>query len=205
MPCLPRRPLAVLALLAAALALSGCIEVADISAKWKACSIDPALEGVWTSKEQDKEKKTLFIKQKDNWYLMTATGDDKAMAVRCFEAGGAQFMIWVPIAQAVIGFDAEGADKKGTVVHYAIRDGKLNFFALDQDFLKQAIVAKEVAGTSNDKESTKLTCLDDATCAFLGKAAGDKAHWQTFGGDMKKNDPAAAHKPVAPAGKPLTP
>lgn len=191
---LAARPLGILALLAAGLLLTGCIDVKDVVAKWKASKIDPALEGTWESKGDDgKGKKTLFLKQPGDWYLLTSTGDDKAMAVRTFEAGGHKFMIWLPVAQAVIGFDDPNADKAGKVVHYTLVDGKLDFFTLNQDNLKEAINAKKVAGEVPAQGAPSLASLDDATCAFLGQEAADKAHWMGFATDMRK--PA---KPLTP-------
>ncbi|MND03745.1 hypothetical protein D3C83_237160 [compost metagenome] len=43
-----------------------------------------------------------------------------------------------------------------------------------------------MAGVAEEKESPKLDRLDDATCAFLGKTAADKASWMAFASDMKK-------------------
>lgn len=156
-----------LATIVLCLLLAGCIPVKNVEKAWSAGKADKALAGTWVSKSDASEKIGFVLT--DKGFLVTSDNN----ACRTVQVNGHQFLIFAKMRAAVLGFDqVEDEDKDGTLFRYTVVGDTLTMYILDQDKLKAAVKAKEVAGELDENNSPRLLELDDATLKWLGSVAG---------------------------------
>ncbi len=152
---------------------ASCIQVDNVENAWDASKADPALLGVW---EDGNGGSCAFVKTDKDYFVTTGTSGLEGCC-KSFDAGGSKYIIVAKLGPALLGFDKQDADSKGgTLLRYEVRGGKLVMYSLDGDIIKNAVKAKEVAGTIED-DAASITELDEATIKWFGKIAKEKKGW----------------------------
>lgn len=178
--------------------LSGCLDVDDISGAWNKASPDPALEGAWKAPDDKTSLNDQYLTfaKGDGFYIEDNPTveplenpadeqkyrDSRIKHVRTLQFKGLNFLIEVDAAI----FAKKKRKFPGTVYRYAMEDGKLVLYILDQNILEKAIASGKVDGTIPPKSKEKdalniepphLARLDKPTLEFLAQLAAKPGSW----------------------------
>ncbi len=177
--------------------LSGCLDVDDISDGWNKASLDPALEGAWKAPNDKTSLDDQYITftKADGFYIqdepLVEPAENPAEAqegktggikhARTLQFKNVNFLLAIDPATIA----KKGSKFPGTVYRYAMEEGKLVLYALDENILEKAIANGEVDGTIPPKSKDDwniapphLARLDKRTLEFLGGLAAKPGNWQ---------------------------
>ena len=155
-------------LVAMALMVTNCTEVANIEACWNTSKLDPQLTGIWKSGDGSI---CAFVKTDKDYHVGACTNGMEG-GIRTFETNGHQYMVINDLKASTVGYDRlRGHDKGGTLLKYAVKGDVLTIYALDPNDLASAIKAGKVAGEVNEDGMPNIKELDAATIKWLGQAA----------------------------------
>lgn len=148
----------------------------DLEDAWAGGELDDALSGQWVE-ENNEGGRVTFVKTDAGYHITSGTSGLEG-AVKSIAVGEHTFIIVAQLRAAVLGFDqVDDGKKSGSLLRYAVADGKLTVYQMDQDTLEAAIKAGDVPGEALEDEAPTLLTLDDASLAWLAKVSAQDAGW----------------------------
>lgn len=187
-----------------------CIPVEDFGSYWDKGSLDPELAGLWqrVGGETPEQEYMLFERAGTAHMLSRGTASDlKAQAdkrrwvaqTRTLTAGKASFLMIKPgapspttatapsPASAPATASAPAAPQAvGALLRYAVEDGTLVLYTLDNDVLVEAIKAGRISGAAASPAEKgaeareplpRIGKLDEKSFRALAQLAGEPKHW----------------------------